>query len=318
MTGAVTALALAGIAFPHLVRLERARPATAAMLWTAALTIRALASLSLALYALLVFPDTSAYRTLTHWCHHTVAPIIGLHVDLQGHAIGAVLVLVPTVVAAVGALVATGRMARALRSVRQLTTSRSLGVGPEGSVIVGGPEIVVAAAGLARPRIVVTAGALANLDDQELAAGLAHERGHIARRHHLLLAYAELCRSMARLLPGTRHAVAELRFQLERDADDWAVRHDHDPCALASAICKAATLGAAPSVVTLGGGPAARRVDELMVGGYTGPPRRRRIIDSVAVLMACIALSSTVALPAEALAGGAANVVPHAQHDCPD
>jgi hypothetical protein len=32
--------------------------------------------------------------------------------------------------------------------------------------------------------------------------------------------------------------------------------------------------------------------------------------------MVCVALGSTVALPAEALAGGAAHVVPHAEHHC--
>lgn len=316
MTGAVAALALAGIALPHLVRLDRARPVTAALLWTAALTIRALAAISLALYALLVFPDTSAYRVLTHWCEQTVAPLIGLQVDIHGHAIGAVAVLVPVVAVAGALLVAAGRMARALRSVRALVTERALGVGPEGSVIVGGPDVVVAAAGLARPQIVVTAGALATLDDDELAAGLAHERGHIARRHHLVLGYVELCRAVAAALPGTRRAVGELRFQLERDADDWALRHDHDPYALASAICKAATLRSAPTVVALGGGAVQRRVDELIAKPAT-PRGRRHVIDAAAVLLACVALSSIVALPAQALAGGAGNVVPHTEHECP-
>jgi Zn-dependent protease with chaperone function len=317
MTVAVALLAVVGVALPHLMRLDRARPATAAALWMAALTIRALASISFALYALLVFPDTSLYRAITHWCQHAVAPLLGVHVDMQGHAIGAVLVLIPIVAATGALLLAAIRTGRAVYSVRRLVDSGSLGVGPQGSVIVGGPDVVVAAAGMVRPRVVVTAGTLAMLDDEELAAGLAHEHGHIARRHHLLLAYAEGCRAVAGRLPGTGRAISELRFQLERDADEWALRHHHDPCALASAICKAATLRPAPIVVGLGGGTLERRVDELMgIGSVTPGSRRRRFIDTAAVLMVCVALGSTVALPTEALAGGAAQVVPHAEHHC--
>jgi Zn-dependent protease with chaperone function len=38
------------------------------------------------------------------------------------------------------------------------------------------------------PTIVVTTGALAVLEPEQLAAVLAHERAHLAGRHHLLLA----------------------------------------------------------------------------------------------------------------------------------
>jgi Zn-dependent protease with chaperone function len=319
VTGVVASLALLAIALPHLVRLDRTKPATAATLWIAALTIRALASISLALYALLVFPDTSVYRVLTHWCEHAVAPVMGLDLHIQGHAIGAVVVLVP-VVGAGGALVATAaRTGGAARSLQQMLSVHSLGIGPAGSMIVGGPEVVVAAAGLVRPRVVVTAGALATLDDDELAAGLAHEHGHIVRRHHLLLAYAEGCRAVAAQLPGTRRAVSEFRFQLERDADEWALRHHHDPCALASAICKAATFRTTPTVVGLGSGAVERRVDELMASPSPPPGHwRRRIVDTAAVLVVSVAISSAVALPAEALAGAPAQVVPHAEHHCAD
>jgi hypothetical protein len=318
VTATIASLALVSIALPHLVRLDRAKPVTAAALWLAALTSRALASVSFALYALLIFPDTSAYRVLTHWCEHAVAPIVHVHIDIQGHAIGAVAVIVPLVAAAGALLVAVARTGRTVRSLHDLLASGSLGRGPGESLIVGGPEVVVAAAGLVRPRIVVTAGALATLDDDELAAGLAHERGHIVRRHHLLLAYADGCRALARLLPGTRRAVSEFRFQLERDADEWALRHQHDPCALASAICKAATVRPAPTIVSLGGGTLERRVDELMGGSSPSRSWRRRMVDAAAVLMVSIALSLAAALPAEALGGGLAQVVPHAEHHCED
>ena len=53
-------------------------------------------------------------------------------------------------------------------------------------------ELLVAAAGLRRPRVLVSAGALLALDDDELEASLEHERGHIARRHRYVLVVSEL------------------------------------------------------------------------------------------------------------------------------
>jgi Zn-dependent protease with chaperone function len=320
VTATVAILAVAGIVLPHILRLGRVRPVTAATFWAAALTLRALTTFSAALYVLVVFPDTGAFKVLTHWCEHSVLPLVGMHVDLQGHTFGAVAVLVPVVAIAFALTRAAVRMTRVARSVERMLRSAALGTGPHASVIVGGPEVAVAAAGLWRPKIVVTAGALATLDDDELAAGMAHEKGHIARRHHLLLAYAEACRAVAAVLPGTRRAVSELRFQLERDADEWALRRAHDPSALASAICKAATMrtGNDPAVVSLGGGGLERRLDRLMDETPVAPCSvRRRIVDSAAVLMVCITLSATVAIPSEALAGGA-HVSPHSDHHCLD
>jgi hypothetical protein len=115
--------------------------------------------------------------------------------------------------------------------------------------------------------------------------------------------------------------VSELRFQLERDADEWALRRAHDPCALASAICKAATMrgGTHPAVVSLGGGGLERRLDRLMDEAPLTPGSlRRRLADSAAVLMACITLSAMVAIPGEALAGGGSHVSPHSDHHCVD
>jgi hypothetical protein len=316
VTAAVALLAVLGVALPHFLGLDRARPATAAILWLTALTMRALVAVSLGLYAVLAFPDTQAFKLLTHWCDHVVLPLLGMHADLEGHALGAVAVLVPLVISGGALLVAGTRTARTARSIHAMLRRHGLGAGPEGSVIVGGDDVAVAAAGLLRPRVVVTAGALATLEDDELSAGLAHERGHIAHRHHLLLAYAECCRALAGPMPGTRRAIAEFRFQLERDADAWALRRHHHPDALASAICKAANARSEPLVVGLGGGALERRVDQLMSVPPARPRVLRRVVDSAAVLMVCVTLSSTVAIPAEAIAGGHGQVAPHGEHHC--
>lgn len=272
MIAGLALLAGLGVALPHLVRLDAARPATAAILF-----------------------------------------------DVQGHAIGGAAALTPAVLVAVSLLAALLGTMRAARAVAATLRRRSLGAGPQNSVIVGGPEVFVAAAGLVHPTIVVSAGAFAVLDEEELAAGLAHEHGHIARRHHLGLAYAECCRAVARVLPGTRRAVRELRFHLERDADEWALRRNHDPCALASAICKAATTGAYadPVMVTLGGGAIERPLDGLLgTEPATIGRLRRRIVDYAAVLMVCVTLTALVAIPTEALAGDLGHVADHSEHHC--
>jgi hypothetical protein len=312
-------LAAVGMALPHLLRLDNARPTTAAILWTASLTLRALTAVSAALFLIVALPETAAFKVVTHWCVHSALTAVGVHVDVHGHAIGAAAVVTPAAMIAVALVAALLRSIRASRAVAATLRRKSLGAGPRNSIIVGGSDVLVAAAGLVHPRIVVSAGALAALDDEELAAGLAHEHGHIARRHHVGLAYADCCRAVGRILPGTRRAVRELRFHLERDADEWALRRDHDPCALASAICKAAATRASDdrAVVTLAGGAIERRLDDLL-GRETATTGslRRRLVDSAAVLMVCVTLTSLVAIPTEALAGDRGRVADHSEHQC--
>jgi Zn-dependent protease with chaperone function len=105
-----------------------------------------------------------------------------------------------------------------MRAARRLLARHSLGTGPRGSVIVGGPEVVLAVAGMARPRVVVSAGALIALDDDELDAALDHEHAHIARRHRFVVLTALVLRAIGRLVPGGGRALAEAGFHLERDA----------------------------------------------------------------------------------------------------
>jgi Zn-dependent protease with chaperone function len=72
--------------------------------------------------------------------------------------------------------------------------------------------------------IVLTSGALAVLDPGQLAAVLAHERAHLAGRHHLLIA---LTRGLAASFPAVplfTRAPAEVARLAEMCADDAAAR----------------------------------------------------------------------------------------------
>lgn len=306
MTALLAASLVGGIVAPHGPGLRRASPSAAAAIWMAALMLRALTVVYLAIYLVLFLPTTQAFAELTQWCLHAVVPLLADHLGLDGHRLGDTAVIVPAVVVAASLVSVTFGIVRAAAAVRRLLLKTALGPGPSETLIVGGTEVMVAAAGISRPRIVVSVGALTVLDDEELAAGLEHERGHIQRHHRFLFVFAELCRGVARFLPGTRRVMSELTFHLERDADRWALERRHDPFALASAICKAATARATSgfALVPLSGSSGVtERLDELVAGPAGDRVVRRLLLRGAALTLFSMAIALAVALPATAIAG---------------
>lgn len=237
------------------------------MLWTVALGVRAAGCLLATVYLVVALPSTTAFEALTDWCVHAAIPLLAGHVGVAGHQVGDALSLLPFLVLNLSALWVAVRIARGARTVRQLLSWSTVGPGPRGTVVLGSREVMLGAAGFVRPRVVVSAGALTALDDDELAAAIAHERGHIRRGHRFVAAFAESCGGVAGRLPGTRTIVAEIHRQIERDADAWAVGRAHDRVALAGAICKSAlSQTASPALALLSGTGAADRVEELLRG----------------------------------------------------
>jgi hypothetical protein len=282
---ALVAAALAGIVLPHLLRLERADPAAACVLWATALGLRALLVVGTVAAALVLLHPAHLLRAFAEW---PCAP----HHQLAGHALAAAGGLALTI----SLLWAVGRVIQAALAVRRLVRA-PLGHGPGGSVIVGGDDVMLAAAGLTRPTLVVSAGALARLDDAELRAAMAHELAHIRRRHRYVLLYAEVCRVLGRAIPGTARALRELRFHIERDADRSAVRERADRLALASAICKAATGGTTrPGIAALGGDGTAARVRELLQDSV--PTAGARGLRALATATIAIAVGAALTMPA--------------------
>ena len=282
---ALVAAAFIGIVVPHLLALRQANPVSAVVLWGAALGLRALVVVGTVAGALVLLHPAHLLRAFAEW------PCASHH-QLAGHALAAA----GGLALAVSLLWALARVVQATLVVRRLVRT-AVGRGPHGSVIVGGDDVVLAVAGLARPTLLVSAGALARLDDAELAAAIAHERAHISRRHRFVLLFAELCRVLGRPLPGTGHAVRQLRFHIERDADRCAVRERADRLALASAICKAATGGSTQAgMAGLGGDGTAARVRELLLENAPDPyPRRLR---ALAAGTTALAVGAALSLPA--------------------
>lgn len=124
-------------------------------------------------------------------------------------------------------------------------------------------------------RIVITTGALALLDDDQLAAALAHERVHLRQRHDLVIAYAL---GLARAFPGVRlfrDALIETRRLVELLADDVAAR-DTDRLTLADALLRLSA-GHVPVAALGATGAGAARVQRLIT-----PPRPLGRMRSVA------------------------------------
>jgi Zn-dependent protease with chaperone function len=285
---AACVLPLAAIGLPHVLRLERTPPGFAAAIWLSALLLRALASLVVAVAAEFYLPLTGLFESFGPWC---VA-------SFSSHTVTDFACALPALVLAGSLIWVIADLWRASRGVRSLLRDTLAGPGPGGSLVVPDGDLLVAAAGLWRPRIVVSAGALVALDDEELLAGLDHERGHIALRHRYLLVAGELARAVARFVPGTAAAARELVFSLERDADCYALARSHDPAVLASAILKTALSALTPPALGLGGGVVARRARLLLeAGAVAAAPRAHLGLVALAPVMVALVAASAVALP---------------------
>lgn len=299
---AAAAVLAVAIALPHVLRLDTAPPALAAGVWLCALLLRAVGSLLAAVTLELFVPVTRAYAPLAGICA----------LGVSGHSLGDAALALPTFALAGSLIAVLLQLWRAAGAVRRLTTRGVIGDGPGGSLLVADGELLVAAAGLVRPRVLVSAGALLELDDAELGASLEHERGHIARGHRYVMLLCELARALARFVPGTRAAARELLFHLERDADQFALARRHDPAALASAICKAA-LHKPPQGLTLalgGGNIVTRRVRQLLEATPLGRP-------SIGLLTLAPAMIVLLAISACALPFVAHATVHHAHRGVP-
>jgi Zn-dependent protease with chaperone function len=277
---------------PHLLPLGRVTPRLAAGVWLATLALRALIAMVVLTFVVAFGPATDVFAMLTQWCWHLVPPLMSGHIGLSGDAFGHVATLAPAVILSVSGVSTAWGVSRAASAVRSVVRERAVGRGPYETVILGGRDVVIAAAGLVRPRIIVSTGALTDLDDAELAASIEHERGHVAHQHRYAMLFGQLLRAVSCFLPAGRMALRELAFHLERDADEYALMRRHDRLALASAICKAlpARLPAS-GLMALNGGPSVLR--RVQVLAEEAQPRGRAATRAAA---ACIALTATLAV----------------------
>lgn len=114
-----------------------------------------------------------------------------------------------------------------------------LNVVPPGSGIVPDDESAyLYCRGFLRPSLAVSTGALAALQPDELDAALAHEVGHVAGRH-LAFGWGLIAlRSVLFWNPVAQVLGRTAVLEMEREADDAAVRATGRPAAVASALAR--------------------------------------------------------------------------------
>lgn len=223
------------------------------LLTGACLGLAAGSTVALALLALAGLSLIPAVADLGHWSPQALRPLSGVDVPVSiagGVVLGVLVVLLART---------TVRYARwARRLSRELDEH-----GREGIVVLPGEDALAFAVPGRGGRIAVSTGMLAALNPRERSALLAHERAHLASRHHLFLIALTLSSTLNPLL---RPLCSAAGFALERWADEAAARRVGDRTVVAHAVAKAALAGRPHHGFALAatGGPVPRRVSALL------------------------------------------------------
>jgi Zn-dependent protease with chaperone function len=147
-----------------------------------------------------------------------------------------------------------------------------------------------------QPMVVLTTGTLRVLSPAQLAAVLAHERAHLASRHHPLMAVARAGRLALPFVPLLREADAQVPRLAELHADAAAARAG-DPGLLAAALVIPAAGGSYEPALAASATDVIHRVTRLL-----RPAQRAALRAGVAALArGPVLLSLTPALVSLAL-----------------
>lgn len=156
-----------------------------------------------------------------------------------------------------------------------------------------------------RERVVVSTAMLDHLDAEERRVLIAHERAHLAARHHRFLLFAQLAARATPLLSPLRDAVT---YSAERWADEEAAREVGSRRTVARAVAKAALVSRRTHVSGLAAfaepGPVPRRVAALLAP--EPPARSWPPTGTAAGLAAWVAAAGTAASALSALIAAAA------------
>jgi Zn-dependent protease with chaperone function len=114
-----------------------------------------------------------------------------------------------------------------------------------------------------QPTVIVTTGALQALDPGQLDAVLAHERAHLAYRHHRLLAIARIGSQVLPFVPLTRNMASQVARLIEMHADD-AATGTRDGEVLATALVALAGTASPAAGLAAAATDAVQRIQRLL------------------------------------------------------
>jgi Peptidase family M48 len=212
------------------------------------------------------------------------------------------------VLAAIGLAVTAMTLAGALRETaadrRFARSIRACGARPlDGAWIIPDERPLAFCAGLVKPRVYVSSGAVALLDEPALRAVLEHERHHAIRRDPLRLAAGRVVARALFFVPGLGELVRRQEALAELSADESAVAAaPANRSALARAMLSFADQSRDDDVV--GVDPA--RVDYLL----GEPPSWRFPVALCVGALTLIALLAAAGVLAGQVATGAASLAP--------
>jgi Zn-dependent protease with chaperone function len=154
------------------------------------------------------------------------------------------------------------------------------------------------------PTVIVTTGAVQALDPGQLDAVLAHERAHLAYRHHRLLAIARIGCQVLPFIPLTRDTATQTARLIEMHADD-AAAGGRDAEVLATALVALASAGTASPAPGLAAAAtdAVQRIQRLLGPAEPLGRGRRQLLRAGAAALALtpVLLALTPAVVALAL-----------------
>jgi Zn-dependent protease with chaperone function len=214
-------------------------------------------------------------------------------------------------IAAVAVLVLAWRYGRRLQQGRRRTQihgecARMTGRGLPGAravVVLDEPQPVAYCVAGRPATIVVTSGALAVLDGEQLAAVLAHEQAHLAGRHHLLIA---LTRGLAATFPAVplfTQGPDEIARLAEMCADDSAARTSGRHALLAALLAMGTGMAVPTTALAAAAFAVAARVERLLE-----PPSRTR---HTACRLTLVAVTATLVLVSGLVTMFAGSLVAH-------
>jgi Zn-dependent protease with chaperone function len=154
-----------------------------------------------------------------------------------------------------------------------------------GAVLVEHSEPVAYCVAGRHPTVILSTGALHALDSAQLAAVLAHERAHLAGRHHRLIALARVGRLVLPFLPLMRDADAQVARLVEMHADDAAARAS-DPRSLATALVVLATGTSPAPALAASATDSVQRIHRLLRPAEPLGQARRQLLRATAASLA--------------------------------
>lgn len=241
--------------------------------------------------AALALPEVPFRADLAEMLSACAAALRAQYATPGGAAVSATgAVLGVTVLARGGYCLVTSLLSAARERRRQSDALALVARGHDGSeaLVVDHPAAAAYCLRGRRPQIVLTSGAVAALDDDELAAVLAHERAHLRGRHDLVLAVSGALHRAFPWVPVFRVAHRELTRLVEMVADDVAARRN-DRLTVAAALVRLAEASAPAAALGAGGTTSLARVRRLVAPAHP--------LGTARSVLAAFAIAALVATP---------------------